>query len=60
MHPIAPNNDLLKMLKSNLMEVRARGGEQVGEGQHRYQCNGYAFERVAVGEGHLASTDYRC
>jgi glucosamine--fructose-6-phosphate aminotransferase (isomerizing) len=24
---IAPNNDLLEKLKSNLMEVRARGGE---------------------------------
>ena len=24
---VAPNNDLLEKLKSNLMEVRARGGE---------------------------------
>ena len=60
MHPIAPNNDLLKMLKSNLMEVRARGGEQVGEAKHRNQCNGYAFERDAVGEGHLAATSRLC
>lgn len=26
---VAPNNDLLEKLKSNLMEVRARGGELI-------------------------------
>ena len=28
---VAPNNDLLEKLKSNLQEVRARGGESIGD-----------------------------
>jgi glucosamine--fructose-6-phosphate aminotransferase (isomerizing) len=62
---VAPNNELLEKLKSNLQEVRARGGELIvfadekagmtnGEGTHVIRC------RTSTTSCRRSSTPSRC
>jgi glucosamine--fructose-6-phosphate aminotransferase (isomerizing) len=62
---VAPNNELLEKLKSNIEEVRARGGELYvfadGDAGFNGSDNMHIIEMPHVEESiALSSTPYRC